>query len=266
VSVAPLQAGGEDSRRVLLVQDISERVAMETALQEKDRLASLGMLAAGVAHEVNTPITGISSYAQMLLRDTAATDPRHALLKKVEKQTFRAARIVNNLLELARDRPRERARLAMAPLVDDCLDLLTERIREQGVTLRWQPPADSDEIFVEGNDGELQQVLTNLVLNAIEAMAGQTDGVLTVSLSASQRWVWLSVEDDGPGIDSAKLEKLFEPFFSTKQEIGGTGLGLALSYNIVQRHEGDLRVSSHPGEGSKFVVELPRAHPREPRR
>jgi two-component system NtrC family sensor kinase len=266
VSVAPLQAGGEDSRRVLLVQDISERVAMETALQEKDRLASLGMLAAGVAHEVNTPITGISSYAQMLLRDTAATDPRHALLKKVEKQTFRAARIVNNLLELARDRPRERARLAMAPLVDDCLDLLTERIREQGVTLRWQPPADSDEIFVEGNDGELQQVLTNLVLNAVEAMTGQTDGVLTVSLSASQRWVWLSVEDDGPGIDSAKLEKLFEPFFSTKQEIGGTGLGLALSYNIVQRHEGDLRVSSHPGEGSKFVVELPRAHPREPRR
>ncbi len=261
LSVAPLQAGGSDDRRVLLVQDISERVAMETALQEKDRLASLGMLAAGVAHEVNTPITGISSYAQMLLADTAKTDPRHALLKKVEKQTFRAARIVNNLLELARDRARERSRLPLSPLIEECLDLLAEQIREQGVTLHWQPPASPEEIAVEGNDGELQQVLTNLVLNAIEATAGRPDANLTVSLSASQRWVWLSVEDNGPGVDPAEMERLFEPFFSTKQEIGGTGLGLAISYNIVRRHEGDIRVISNPGEGSRFVVELPRAHP-----
>ncbi len=262
ISVAPLQAGGDDQRRVLLVLDISERVAMETELQEKDRLASLGMLAAGVAHEVNTPITGISSYAQMLLADTAKSDPRHALLKKVEKQTFRAARIVNNLLELARDRPRERSRLAMAPLIDECLDLLTERILEQGITLHWQPPADPDEIAVEGNDGEMQQVLTNLVLNAIEALAGQPEGDLTVSLGASQKWVWLSVEDNGPGVDPAEMERLFEPFFSTKQEIGGTGLGLAISYKIVRRHDGDIRVISQPGEGSRFVVELPRVHRR----
>ena len=218
------------------------------------------MLAAGVAHEVNTPITGISSYAQMLLADTAQSDPRHALLKKVEKQTFRAARIVNNLLELARDRPRERAKLPMASLIDECLDLLTERIQEQDITLHWQPPANADEIVVEGNDGELQQVLTNLVLNAIEALAGQADGSLTVTLSASQRWVWLAVEDNGPGIDAAETEKLFEPFFSTKQEIGGTGLGLAISYTIVRRHQGDIRVKSRAGEGSRFVVELPRLH------
>ncbi|MFQ5349010.1 MAG: ATP-binding protein, partial [Thermoanaerobaculia bacterium] len=261
VSVAPLQAGGDDDRRVLLVQDISERVAMETALQEKDRLASLGMLAAGVAHEVNTPITGISSYAQMLLAETAKSDPRHALLKKVEKQTFRAARIVNNLLELARDRPRERSHLLITNLIEEGLDLLTERIAEQGVTLHWQPPANRDEITVEGNDGELQQVLSNLVLNAVEALAGRPDGDLTVSLSASQRWVWLAVEDNGPGVDPAEMERLFEPFFSTKQEIGGSGLGLAISYNIVRRHEGDIRVISHPGEGSRFVVELPRLHP-----
>ena len=92
-------------------------------------------------------------------------------------------------------------------------------------------------------------------------MAGQPGGDLTVSLSASQRWIWLAVEDSGPGVDPAEMQKLFEPFFSTKQEIGGTGLGLAISYNIVRRHEGDLRVISHPGEGSRFVVELPRVHP-----
>ncbi len=262
VSVAPLRAGGDDDRRVLLVQDISERVAMEKALQEKDRLASLGMLAAGVAHEVNTPITGISSYAQMLLADTAQDDPRRALLKKVEKQTFRAARIVNNLLELARDRPRDRTRLSMVPLIDDCLDLLSERVEEHGATLHWQPPANPDELLVEGNDGELQQVLTNLVINAVEALSGKADGEVTVSLSSSQRWVWLAVEDNGPGIDPEQIQKLFEPFFSTKQELGGTGLGLAISYHIVRRHEGDIRVVSQPGEGSRFVVELPRVHRR----
>jgi signal transduction histidine kinase len=261
VSVAPLQAGGDDDRRVVLVQDISERVAMETALQEKDHLASLGMLAAGVAHEVNTPITGISSYAQMLLADTAESDPRHALLKKVEKQTFRAARIVNNLLELARDRPQERSRLKVAPLVEECLDLLAERMRQQQVTLHWQLPANPDEVVVEGNDGELQQVFTNLVLNAIEAMAGQQGGDLTVSLTASQRWVWLTIEDNGPGMEPAELEHLFEPFYSTRQKTGGTGLGLTISHNIVRRHKGDIRVISHVGEGSRFVVELPRVHP-----
>ncbi len=260
VSVAPLQAGGDDDRRVVVVQDVSERVAMETALKEKDRLASLGMLAAGVAHEVNTPITGISSYAQMLLADTGEDDPRYDLLKKVEKQTFRAARIVNNLLEFARDRHRERAPLPLAPLVDECLDLLTERIRDKGVKLHWQPPADPEAIQVKGNDSELQQVLTNLVLNAIEAMAG-SGGNLTVSLEASQRWVWLAVEDDGPGMSAEQLERLFEPFYSTKQASGGTGLGLSISYSIVRRHDGDLRVISHPGEGSRFVVELPRHHP-----
>ena len=99
------------------------------------------------------------------------------------------------------------------------------------------------------------------MINALEALASRERGDLTVSLTASQRWVWLTVEDNGPGIEPAKLDKLFEPFFSTKQETGGTGLGLAISYNIVRRHDGDIRVISRPGEGSKFVVELPRSHP-----
>jgi signal transduction histidine kinase len=129
------------------------------------------------------------------------------------------------------------------------------------VTLHWQLPANPDEVVVEGNDGELQQVFTNLVLNAIEAMAGQQGGDLTVSLTASQRWVWLTIEDNGPGMEPAELEHLFEPFYSTRQKTGGTGLGLTISHNIVRRHKGDIRVISHVGEGSRFVVELPRVHP-----
>ena len=166
---------------------MSDRVAMEKALREKDRLAALGMLAAGVAHEVNTPITGISSYAQMLLAETPADDPRHEILRKVERQTFRAARIVNNLLDFARKRSDERAEVDLVPVVEESLDLLTERRarRARG------PGAEAARRGASGggDDGEMQQVLTNLALNAIDAMDARrpsagAGGTLTVEARA----------------------------------------------------------------------------------
>ncbi|MCZ6506656.1 MAG: ATP-binding protein [Acidobacteria bacterium] len=253
ISVAPL-ASAQDGSSVVLVHDVTERVAIENAMKEQDRLASLGMLAAGVAHEINTPITGISSYAQMLLRDTPESDPRHELLLKVERQTFRASRIVNNLLEFSRDRPREARPVSLNFIVQECLDLLKERLREGRIELDWQPP--EEELTVWGSDGELLQVFTNLVVNASDAMAD--GGTLRVSCEASDDWIKVSVEDSGVGIPVDQLEQIFEPFFSTKLQQGGTGLGLSISYNIVKRHGGHLRVASVPGEGCTFFVELPR--------
>jgi hypothetical protein len=257
ISVAPLRQQGAEEQRVLVVQDISSRIEMERELKEKDRLASLGMLAAGVAHEVNTPITGISSYAQMLLADTPETDPRFGLLKKVEKQTFRAAQIVNNLLEFARNRRPEQGPVALLSVISETLDLLRERMEENGVTLDWQPPAE--EIAITGNAGELMQVFTNLAMNAVDAMNG--GGTLAFSVVSDDDWVWATVQDTGPGISPTELDKIFQPFFSSKLGSGGTGLGLAITYNIVRRHGGTIRVISHPGEGSRFVVELPRKAP-----
>jgi len=254
VSVAPFEEADSDQLKVLILQDVTQRVAMENALKEKERLASLGMLAAGVAHEVNTPITGISSYAQMLLSETPEGDPRRELLEKVEKQTFRAARIVNNLLDFARDRSGEQRPLQIAPLVNECLVFLKERIVGRRIRLEWEMP--HEEIAVEGNEGELQQVFTNLVVNAVDEMG--EGGRLGVHIEADDRWVWISVEDDGPGIPIAELEKIFQPFYSTKLTTGGTGLGLSISYNIIRRHRGEIRVMSQPGEGSRFIVELPR--------
>ncbi|MCP4202186.1 MAG: PAS domain-containing protein [bacterium] len=254
-SIGSLPDPERSGNHVLVVQDVSQRVAMETALKEKDRLASLGVLAAGVAHEVNTPITGISSYAQMLLAETPADDPRRQLLEKVEKQTFRAARIVNNLLNFARKRDGERQSSDFVPLITECLDLLKERMADKGITLEWSPPGP---IEVHINEGELQQVFTNLVINAIDAMR-EEGGTLKIDAETSEDWVWIGIEDTGHGIPAEQLDQIFEPFYSTKMAQGGTGLGLSISHDLIKRHGGDIRVINHPGEGCRFVVELPLA-------
>jgi two-component system, NtrC family, sensor kinase len=279
--------GSNGSLRILVVHDVSERVAMEAALKEKDRLAALGLLAAGVAHEVNTPITGISSYAQMLLEDTPEGDPHREILQKMERQTFRASRIVNNLLGYARNRSTDRRPVALAPLLAETVDLLSDRLRKRRVEVAWQLPqgtsltgasdrpaadraavpvtgaaesaasAASDCCVVLACDGELQQVFTNLLLNAVDAM-GEGGGRLTIGLAADGELVRVRVEDTGPGIPPERIDRIFKPFFSTKLSSGGTGLGLAISYDIVRRHGGTIAVESEPGAGACFTVELPR--------
>jgi two-component system, NtrC family, sensor kinase len=276
VSLAAFAGGlcGREDLGVLVVHDVTERVAMEKALQENDRLVALGMLAAGVAHEVNTPITGISSYAQMLLADTPESDPHYEILKKVERQTFRASRIVNNLLELARNRQKESAPVAVVPLLRDCVELLADRLDRRRVEVVWDVPeapevegAVADGPLVFGCDGELQQVFTNLLLNALDAVAGPGAGAsaaqgargrIEIALQVDGARLAVRIRDNGPGIPADKLEAVFQPFYSTKLNRGGTGLGLSISSEIVRRHGGALRAESQPGEGACFVVELPR--------
>ncbi|MCB1035897.1 MAG: GAF domain-containing protein [Acidobacteria bacterium] len=258
LSIARFQLSSRRDLRVLVVHDLSERMAMEQALQRQDRLAALGMLAAGVAHEVNTPITGISSYAQMLLADTPEDDPRHGILRKVEAQTFRAARIVNNLLEFARNRRGEYRTVSLNSVLTDSLDLLKERFTKSGLRVTWEPPEET--FAVEGSEGELQQVFTNLLLNARDALAA-AGGEVTVRLGGCSSKVQVVIEDTGPGIPQERLETIFQPFFSTKLSQGGTGLGLSISYDIVRRHQGDMSVWSRQGVGTRFTIELPRVLP-----
>jgi signal transduction histidine kinase len=258
VSVAPFQGGEREGQRVVVLQDVSARVAMERALKDKDRLAALGVLAAGVAHEVNTPLTGISSYAQLLLAETDAADPRRELLEKVERQTFRASRIVSGLLEFARQPGRERRPVDLATVVADTAELLRERLSAKAVRFHaGATPADG--AVVVGSEGELQQVFTNLMLNAIDAMAPQGGGELAVSFESRADRVVVHVEDSGPGIPEQHLGTIFEPFFTTKRGEGGTGLGLSISHNIVEQHGGRLVAENRPEGGGRFSVELPRA-------
>ena len=260
VEAEPAVAG----QRVLIVLDRSEQVMLEQALKEREHMASLGMLAAGVAHEVNTPLTGISSYAQFLIADTPEDDPRFAILKKMERQTFRAAEIVNNLLDFARNRRSDAlSRMRLDSLCSETVGLLEERARESAVELQLVLPAEP--VLVRGNEGELHQVLTNLVVNAIQAQAGQEEPRrVVVRLEPSERRVRLKVEDNGPGIPPERLDTIFKPFFSSRIGRGGTGLGLAITYNIVRRHGGEIAVQNHASQkagsgrrGCTFTLELP---------
>ena len=257
LSCASFHGGNHERLTVLIVHDVTELAELERALEEKERMAALGMMAAGVAHEVNTPLTGISSYAQMLLADTPADDPRRELLEKVERQTFRAARIVNSLLDFARQSEPQAAPIDLDKVLAESADLLAERFVENKVELIWRNH-DGAGPCVEGNEGELHQVFTNLILNAIEAIGETGGGEVMIGVEHGSDHVHVNIDDTGPGIQATDIGHIFQPFFSTKTGNGGTGLGLSISHEIIRRHGGDIRAANRAEGGCRFVVSLPR--------
>lgn len=250
VSVSLFQ--GAPDRKVVLVDDVTGRVRAERALAERERLASLGVLAAGVAHEVNTPIAGLSSYAQMLLADTAPGDPRYAILKKMERQTFRAAHLVNNLLEFARPRAAARVRTDLRRVIENA----AESVETTLGTRRFALDANgaSGPIWIEGDPRELEQVFVNLLTNARDASPEESE--LSCAIREEGSTVRVVIADRGPGLPEGSGERLFQPFFTTKKS-GGTGLGLAISREIVRRHGGEIGLSPRNGGGAEAWVSLP---------
>jgi PAS domain S-box-containing protein len=250
VAISPLR--GSVSSRVVLFDDISERVAIEKGLSERERLASLGVLAAGVAHEVNTPLAGISSYAQMLLADTDRNDPRYDILKKMERQTFRASRLVGNLLEFARGRHGAHSEIDLSKVIADAIEssepaLSPRQIRVETSGLERSRPAN-------GNARELEQVFVNLLINARDV---SPDGAaVSVSVEENGSGYVVEVADRGKGLTEEEARRAFEPFFTTRQS-GGTGLGLAIAREIVERHSGQIRLDPRAGGGAVARVSLP---------
>lgn len=259
LSVAPYSGAAPDSdgALILIVQDTSERSEMEAQLRERERLASLGMLAAGVAHEVNTPLTGISSYAQFLLADINEEHPHHEILKKLERQTFRAAQIVQNLLELSRNQG-ELTPVRLGAVLDEAVQTAQERADNSQVSVIWEPRDQAAQVQVLGDAGELGQIFNNLIANAIDAMAPRGGGEVRLTLERRGERLLARVSDTGPGIPVERQERIFQPFFSGKLGQGGTGLGLAITSNLVRRHRGRISISNHTdGPGCTFTVDLP---------
>lgn len=243
---------------LVLVENITGRVRLEEQLQISEKMASIGLLAAGVAHEVNTPLTGISSYTQMLLEGAGADDPRRAMLEKIEKQTFRASRIVNSLLSLARrgGSPADTAPVDLNRVITDVLSLLEHQLAQSRITVRRE--LTPEPAVVLGAEYQLQQVLLNLVLNARDAMA--TGGWLTVATRREAARVVVEVSDTGAGIRPEHLARIYDPFFTTKSGAQGTGLGLSIAYGIVRDHGGTLTCASTEGTGTHFTITLPDIH------
>lgn len=255
LAAAPLRSHYHDQTGAIVVlENVTERVQLEESLQQSEKLSSIGLLAAGIAHEVNTPLTGVSSYTQMLLEMIPEDDPKHALLKKVQKQTERASLIAANLLNFSRSgSTADFHPVEMNRLLEDTLQLLEPQLRRGEIKIEKRYAAELPAI--PGSAAKLQQVFTNLILNARDAM--DDGGTIVLQTELEDRKLVITVSDDGKGISDEDISKIYDPFFTTKEVGSGTGLGLAVSYGIIQEHKGSIDASSQIGIGTTFRISLP---------
>jgi two-component system NtrC family sensor kinase len=261
-AVVPLRAtDGASTARVgtiVIVEDITRRVQLEEQLQISEKMASIGLLAAGVAHEVNTPLTGISSFTQMLLEGADPKDQRTRILEKIERQTFRAAKIVNSLLNLSRPAAAgssEQVPIDLNEVIVDVLSLLEHQFEIAKVKVRRE--LSERPVLVLGIEHKLQQVFLNLFLNARDSMP--KGGWLSITTRVDGDRALAEVADTGSGIPSEHLARIYDPFFTTKAIGQGTGLGLSITYGIVREHDGSINCESIIGQGTKFILGFPQA-------
>lgn len=262
IALAPLTADSDEQTGALVVfEDVTHRLQLEEQLQQREKLSSIGLLAAGVAHEVNTPLTGVSSYTQMLLGMLSENDPKHALLEKVRRQADRATDIVTNLLNFSRTgSAAEFNQVDIHRILDDTLQLLEPQLRRSQIVIIRDYGSELPQ--VHGNSVKLQQVFTNLILNARDSISNGDGRITLTTRNGDDGLVMVEVADTGVGIAPENVAKIYDPFFTTKGVGGGTGLGLAVTYGIVQEHSGHISVSSTPGQGSTFRITLPTTDPR----
>ena len=256
VNISGVPLVGRDGQvlgRLLIFNDLTERVNLEDQLVQAEKLSSIGLLAAGVAHEVNTPLAVIASQAQMLARQESPEDPRARTLDKIIKQAFRASEIVNHLLKFSRVSGSEYSNLELNKVVRETLSLVDPMLRGGKISVNTQFGPSLPLVYA--NFGRLQQVFMNLILNARDAMP--SGGELTIATSSEDSSVRVEISDNGVGIPPEHLKRIFDPFFTTKAIGGGTGLGLAVTYGIIREHLGKIEVQSVVGRGTSFRVEFP---------
>ncbi len=246
--------------RIVLVDDITERVTLESQLAQADKLSSIGLLAAGVAHEINTPLAVISSYAQMLSKQLRGDARFGPVLDKINQQSFRAAEIANGLLNFSRTSSTEFRSTDLNQVIRDTLALLEHQFKTAQILVDLHLAGDLPAIH--GNPGKLQQVFLNLLLNAKEAMPGGGRLRVATLVNSENSHITALVSDSGSGIAPEHLKRIYDPFFTTKTapkpgDKRGSGLGLAVSYGIIQEHAGKIHVESAVGAGTTFHLEFP---------
>jgi len=246
-----------DLRSVVEQLRIANKKLAETQMQliQSEKLAGIGQLAAGVAHELNNPLSGVVGFSQLMLTDKTLTPQQRSDAQMIYSQSQRCKTIIQNLLHFCRRQDSVQEPVQLVDLLRATVQLVMYEFATSGLHLVLELPPTLPPVM--GNGSQLQQIFLNLITNSRQAMDGQRGGRLLVRSELSGDWVRLFFTDNGPGIPADIQGKIFDPFFTTKPVGQGTGLGLSISYGIARNHHGDLRVQSQSGEGATFIVELP---------
>jgi two-component system NtrC family sensor kinase len=256
VYVSPLKnESGSVSGRIFVFEDITEKNHIQNQLITSEKMASLGLLSAGIAHEINTPLTGISSYCQFLL-DNPGGSENTDMISKMQDQVLRANKIVRTLLDFSRQKGQQTLPVDLNKVIEESLALVEHKLKKKNIAFRKE--TEFTESF-PGFPTRLQQLFINLFINAIDAI--DHEGWISVSGEETADRVTVRFKDNGHGISEKELEKIFDPFFTTKEIGQGTGLGLAIVYNIVKEHYGDIEVHSKLGRGTTFIISFPLSSP-----
>ncbi len=258
VSVLELDSGSFNGR-VVVLQDVTELRELQDRMREHEQLAGLGRLASGLAHEINTPLTGISSFAQMLGEMTAEDDPRSTIIAKLVDQSFRVSSIVSNLREMVRGSTDSRMVLEIGEMV---VRAAQEAARSLGAEKALEIVSVEESVMVWASAAALELAVGNLVRNAIEASA--PGGTIRLTVAADAQWAEITVEDSGPGLPDDVLKMVFEPFFTTKSERGGTGLGLSITRDMIGQLGGEVGLVNLECGGARATIRLQRWQEPEP--
>jgi two-component system NtrC family sensor kinase len=241
----------------LYEEDVTERLQLQASLAQSEKLAAVGQLAAGVAHEINNPLTTILGNAQLLQRRLPDQDAgQHEMIEAIIQASERASQSVRDLLDFAR---RERYQVAPTDINDTIqrtLALMGPELGSRSISLQFDPGIDLP--LINASQDHLQGVWLNLLINAIDAI-DEGPGVIAIKSCQFDHSIQVTVTDNGQGIPEDRLSRIFEPFYTTKEPGRGTGLGLSVCHQIVSQHGGQIRVTSQPGEGTTFTVLLPLA-------
>jgi two-component system NtrC family sensor kinase len=224
-------------------------------IMKSERLATLGQLAAGVAHEINNPLGGVLMYTHLALEDLEAKDLLRKNLERAISQASRCKDIVKGLLDFARQTEPKVRESNLNEILESTLALLENQALFQNIRVTKVICHSLPKVLVDA--GQIQQVLTNIILNAAEAMDGKGELTLISRMAPDNEYIEIEFADTGCGVPPEIQDKIFDPFFTTKEAGRGTGLGLAVSYGIIAKHKGTIRVKSEPDKGTSFIVRLP---------
>lgn len=264
VTATPIEdVHGEMNRALVFLRDVTEKRLQELQLMQAEKLSSIGVLAAGVAHEINNPLSSVAGYAEALLRrlndeKSLAEDPRlddfPKYLQVIIRESYRCKGIIDCLLSFSRKSDGSVCNVNINEILQEVLELVRHKSRYEKVEIKMNLQSDLPD--VSGDPSGLRQVCMNLLMNAHQAIKGS--GVVEISTSTNeQSMVLFQIRDTGCGISKDAIDQIWDPFFTTKDVGQGLGLGLAVTYNIVKRHGGDITVESRIGKGSKFTVRMP---------